>query len=121
MENNTENQYMVFPIKGAEECPTCKCKEGIGRQYIDELKSDGRIGPKAYPDGLQVQIAMTEVLQTKLITIKPVMPILCMSFEICAECFTWYCTKVNLMQQPVKIQVQPGQGQPPVSPFFGKG
>jgi hypothetical protein len=96
-------EKMKFPITGAPNCPACHSEKTIARAYIDELKMEGKLPKNAYPAGAAHQIALQEALNSPLM-IKPEIPVLQISYEVCADCFTMYATQIQLIIVPVQIQ-----------------
>jgi hypothetical protein len=98
-------EKMQFPITGASQCPHCTSTKTVIRNYIDELKMSGTLGKNAYPAGGAIQIPFQETLNSPLM-IRPEIPVLQISYEVCAECFTMYTTKIQLIIVPVEIKKQ---------------
>ena len=93
---------MDFPIEGASLCPQCDSEERVGAQYIQELKDQNKLPADAYPNGLMIPVPFVDVLRSKVLPLRPEVPQLEMYFDVCAACFTLYCTGMGLRMVPVQ-------------------
>jgi len=101
MENQIEN--LTFPIEGAESCPNCGCSERIGQQIINQLKLEAKLQMSAYAKGLLIKIPLFQALLGPL-ALKQEVPVIEITFDVCKECKTLYCLKIDLTSQPVEVK-----------------
>ena len=106
--SNSDNR-MQFPIEGTDVCPHCKSVEKIGRGYFDELEANGKVPKGSLKEGLVFQIPIVQTLTGPIMSAKPQIPVLIINYEVCGKCFVFYATKIQLVQQPVRIDLKPGQ------------
>jgi hypothetical protein len=106
-----EEKKPQFPIVNEDACcPHCKSTEVIGQAYLDQLEAEGKVPKGSVREGLTMQFPITAILLGSLVSVKPEMPVVCISVDICASCFTVYARKVWVIMQPVQVRMQ---GIPP--------
>lgn len=98
-------EKLTFPIDGADSCPSCGCSERIGQQIINQLKLESKLQMNAYAKGLLIKIPLFQALLGPL-QIKPEVPVIEITFDVCKECKQIYCIKVDLTSQQVNVQSQ---------------
>lgn len=106
-----ESKKVQFPIEGASSCPKCGSEERIGQKVIHELKEEGKLSERAFKDErLVIQIPLLDQTRPPLVSTFT-MPVLCIYFDVCEECKSFYCTGVDLVQQTVQVQSMPSMGK----------
>ncbi len=99
-----EQTKMIFPIKGSDVCPDCGSTERVGRQVIDQLKSELRLPANSYPEGLSFGFPLTAAIQSVLGAASNLIPTVQVCVEICGKCHKLYVTMVNLHEIPSPFQ-----------------
>lgn len=96
---------MPFPIE-FEECPSCRSKDTVCRLACADETS--------IPKGVFVSMekVFTPIQDVTKLLGPLVKGILC-HFDVCAKCGTRYCTRAEIANLPVNIDMAPQQrGQP---------
>lgn len=96
-------EKLAFPIEGADKCPTCGCEERIGQQILNQLKLERKLQMFAYPKGLVIKVPLLQAVVGPLV-IKPEIPVIEITFDVCKECKTLYCRKFDLTYMPYKFE-----------------
>ena len=117
----SEEKKLDIPIQGHEKCPQCGCEDRIGQTKIAELKEEGVIDEKLFPEGkLTWPIPLFDqskpIRVSPLSIINPKVPILSIHWDVCAnpDCLNMYITGVDFVMQEVKLPPQgPATGKPP--------
>jgi hypothetical protein len=100
-----EIEKLTFPVDGADKCPKCGCEQRIGQQIFNQLKLEGKLQMTAYPKGLQIKVPLFQAILAPL-AIKPEIPVIEITFDICKKCKVLYCTRIDLTAMP--YEVKPG-------------
>lgn len=109
MNNNDEKQQ--FPLEKPDDlCPNCGSTERIIRPYFNELEDTGQAPKGSLKLGAILQIVVPQALNR--LSLVPEVPVLCITYDICAQCFTMFATTVFTMTQKVQIQPMPGMPSP---------
>lgn len=107
-----EKKDMEFPILGHDVCPSCGCEERIAQEYIRQLKREGKLSEKVFPfETLAITLPLMDPTHPPLATHFTI-PTLQVHFDVCKECKTIYCTRIELFQQPAMVQQRPHAGMP---------
>lgn len=92
-------------------CPSCGAKEGVVQQILDKLITEKKISPGEY-DKLGVQFPLAPKIVPTILTARGTtkVPVVCMFFEVCAVCKTFYVHQLSVIEQeaPVYPRVPPG-------------
>lgn len=105
----------------AEACPVCGCKERIVQQTIRDLKQEGKLSEKAFPqEAMALQVPLIDMTKPPLVPFLTI-PVLIINFDVCKECKAIYCVGVQLLEQPAQVQIRGPQLQrPPTDASGGK-
>lgn len=105
-------EKMVIP-RVFDACPVCHSKNRLGAGYIQQLKDEGILHKDSFNGGLMHQIPMLDQAHPPAI-LGPVLkvPIVLVYWDVC-ECGNMYCTKFDVVQQPMQMQMQRSQQRPP--------
>jgi hypothetical protein len=110
-ETRTEKEAKCsFPIEGSDRCPSCGCEERIGRQLLDQMKAEGKLQKTAYPKGFVIKVPLFQVLAAPLV-VKQEIPVVEITFDVCKECKTLYCTNFDLTAMPYETNTQAAAGR----------
>ena len=96
-------EKLTFPIEGADKCPTCGCEERIGQQILNQLKLEGKLQKDAYPKGLLIKVPLLQSILAPL-AIKPEIPVMEITFDVCKKCKTFYGTLIDLTAMPYEVR-----------------
>ena len=87
-----------FPMEKPDDlCPNCGSTEKIIRPYFNDLEDTGKAPHGSLKLGAVLQIAIPQALN-RLAPV-PEIPVLCISYDVCAQCFTMFATQVFTMTQ----------------------
>lgn len=101
-----------FPME-FNKCPICGCPDTVCQIATEELKEKGKILRGAF---VSLEKVIVPLEQPHLVA---TVSLLVCHYDVCAECGTRYCTRVDRttgMAQPI---MGPGKGPPPFP--FSKG
>jgi hypothetical protein len=102
-------------VKEFDKCPNCGCRETITRKAWDSEIDAGRLAEKArgYPVGAEnTMFALQDPLKPPAFQVGALL----ISYDICSDCGTKYCVRVEKKVMPVTGKM-PGQGQQGPFPF----
>jgi len=91
---------MEFPIEFTK-CPACGCLDTVTRLACEEEMEKGII-----PKGAHVALETSQIPLIGSTPPKLSCRVLIASWDICAECGQRYCTRVQIVTQPVQVKMQ---------------
>lgn len=111
-----KEEELQFPIE-FDKCPVCGSTRRLVALVTDEEIEKGNIKKetKGKIPFLSGRAAIFDPTALKLISIPSHCPVLVGYFDICLECGTLYCTKIEKHIGHVQVERKPG------IPPFGKG
>lgn len=94
MANNKE------PVKGHDKCPWCGSEKRLVKDFVDELRANGKISKEAFPkeSGAWSLMFFDQKLFSLLQVSHPI-PTMQIMFDICGECLKPYITGVEYGEQ----------------------
>lgn len=107
---STENEGLKFPVEGASSCPNCGSTERLLEQILDKFRDEGKISKDAFPRGSMLQVQLIDPNKLMLATAVRI-PVLLIFYDICAQCKTFYCKGVEVIEQAARMM--PQRGFPP--------
>ncbi|MHB8084366.1 MAG: hypothetical protein ACYDHZ_00875 [Dehalococcoidia bacterium] len=103
----------AFPVE-IKKCPVCGSPDTMVNVAVEEAKKANKL-PHDFPFGSAEKVAAALIDQR---FVGAMAPAVLMHFDVCYNCGTRYCTKAEIIQVPVQVQMNPrGKMQPP----FGHG
>lgn len=91
-----ENIESFFPVTGASACPSCKSTNKLGPQILEALVRNNKMKPGA-DWSLRVMAHTGIATQKNVLDPTPIILMIGVDYEICADCFTMYVVKVDTL------------------------
>ncbi|MDD5510442.1 MAG: hypothetical protein PHI12_06515 [Dehalococcoidales bacterium] len=104
MQNNIKE-----PVKCNDKCPYCGSDKRMVKEYVEEQRSEGNIGSKAFPDGAgSLNLAFVDPTLPRYQLGRPVpAPAMQVKFDICGECKKLYPVEITYQPQMTIVSMTP--------------
>lgn len=99
------------PVKCNDKCPYCGSDKRLVKEYVEEQRKEGNIGPKAFPEGAgKLELNFVDPTLSRYQLGQPVpAPAMQIKFDVCGECKKFYPVEITYQPQLTMVGIVPAQ------------